>query len=159
MGLFSFFKRAGRKPEAPKAAPVETSAVNQDVINRQKASMLQSILEAHDFDVDQLNISVDDDHVVVNGSTGTQGSREKIILALGNVDGIASVEDNIAIEHVEPESTFYEVQPGDSLSKISKKVYGDAMKYNMIFEANQPMLSDPDKIYVGQTLRIPPVTT
>jgi nucleoid-associated protein YgaU len=34
-------------------------------------------------------------------------------------------------------------------------MYGKASKYHQIFEANRPMLSDPDKIYPGQVLRIP----
>ena len=54
-----------------------------------------------------------------------------------------------------PASTMYEVQPGDSLSKIAKAHYGDPMKYKEIFEANQPMLKDPNVIFPGQTLRIP----
>jgi nucleoid-associated protein YgaU len=45
---------------------------------------------------------------------------------------------------------------GDTLSKISKANYGDPNKYMTIFEANKPMLSDPNKIYPGQVLRIPP---
>ena len=49
----------------------------------------------------------------------------------------------------------YTVQKGDTLSKISKQFYGDANKYTKIFEANRPMLTHPDKIYPGQTLRIP----
>ncbi len=57
---------------------------------------------------------------------------------------------------VQPESKFYQVKPGDSLSKIAKEFYGDANKYGAIFEANKPMLKDPDKIYPGQVLRIPP---
>ena len=57
----------------------------------------------------------------------------------------------------EPESTFYTVVSGDSLSKIAKAHYGDAMKYPMIFEANKPMLKDPNLIYPGQVLRIPPL--
>jgi nucleoid-associated protein YgaU len=50
------------------------------------------------------------------------------------------------------------VVSGDTLSKIAKEYYGDAMKYPVIFEANQPMLTDPNKIYVGQVLRIPPLS-
>jgi nucleoid-associated protein YgaU len=50
----------------------------------------------------------------------------------------------------------YTVQKGDTLSKISKQFYGDANKYMKIFDANKPMLSDPNKIYPGQNLRIPP---
>ena len=52
-------------------------------------------------------------------------------------------------------ATFVTVVKGDTLSAISLRVYGDANKYNKIFEANKPLLSHPDKIYPGQTLRIP----
>ena len=53
-------------------------------------------------------------------------------------------------------SQFYTVKSGDTLSKIAKEFYGEANKYHQIFEANKPMLKDPDKIYPGQMLRIPP---
>ena len=63
--------------------------------------------------------------------------------------------DNIDVEQQAPESTMYTVKSGDSLSKISKDFYGSTGDYMKIFEANKPMLSDPDKIYPGQVLRIP----
>ena len=47
------------------------------------------------------------------------------------------------------------VQPGDSLSAIALKIYGNAMRYPEIFEANRDQLSDPNLIYPGQKLRIP----
>jgi nucleoid-associated protein YgaU len=50
---------------------------------------------------------------------------------------------------------YYEVKSGDTLSAISLEVYGDATKYPQIFEANRPMLKDPDEIYPGQKLVIP----
>ena len=77
------------------------------------------------------------------------------MLALGNVEGIGSVDSQLNILNPEPEAKFYTVESGDSLSKISKEMYGDPMKYQQIFEANQPMLTHPDKIYPGQVLRIP----
>jgi nucleoid-associated protein YgaU len=49
----------------------------------------------------------------------------------------------------------YTVQKGDTLSKISKQYYGDANKYNRIFEANRDQLKDPDQIFPGQVLKIP----
>jgi LysM repeat protein len=49
----------------------------------------------------------------------------------------------------------YKVQPGDSLSKIAKEFYGDATKYQRIFEANRDKLDNPDKIQAGQELVIP----
>jgi nucleoid-associated protein YgaU len=54
-----------------------------------------------------------------------------------------------------PAQRTYTVQPGDSLSKISKQFYGDANKYMKIFEANKDKLSDPDKINAGMDLLIP----
>lgn len=78
---------------------------------------------------------------------------------LGDLDGYmgrpSRVDDRMAVGAPEPEATFYTVVSGDSLSKIAKAQYGDPMKYPVIFEANQPMLKDPDKIYPGQVLRIP----
>lgn len=47
------------------------------------------------------------------------------------------------------------VQSGESLSKIAKHYYGDAMKYNKIFEANRNILNNPDLIHPGQELVIP----
>ena len=78
------------------------------------------------------------------------------MLALGNVIGIARVDDRMETKKKEPESQMYTVVAGDSLSKIAKHFYGNAGKYTVIFEANKPMLKDPDKIYPGQVLRIPP---
>ena len=51
---------------------------------------------------------------------------------------------------------IYEVKPGDSLSKIAKAEYGNANEWNRIFEANKDILKDPNKIYPGQKLKIPP---
>lgn len=96
------------------------------------------------------------DHIHVKGTTQTNAEREKLILTLGNVEGVASVSDDVVVTNPEPESVFHEVKKGDTLSKIAKEVYGDPMKYPVIFEANKPMLEHPDKIYPGQILRIPP---
>jgi len=53
------------------------------------------------------------------------------------------------------ESRYYTVVKGDTLSAIAKTQYGNANAYMKIFDANKPMLSNPDKIYPGQVLRIP----
>lgn len=50
----------------------------------------------------------------------------------------------------------YTVKSGDTLSKISKQFYGDSDEYMRIFYANRDQLNDPDKVQVGQQLRIPP---
>lgn len=148
MGLFSFIKGAGAKLFGKKkeeaAAPVELT--KEDALKAEVARL--------GIPVNNLQIELAD-HVIVRGATMTNAEREKVILTLGNVEGVGSVADEIAVTNPEPESTFHEVKSGDTLSKISKEVYGDAMKYNVIFEANKPMLEHPDKIYPGQILRIP----
>ena len=63
----------------------------------------------------------------------------------------------LKIEIPDLSKTFYTVVSGDNLSKISKATYGDPNKYKVIFEANKPMLSHPDKIYPGQVLFIPQI--
>jgi nucleoid-associated protein YgaU len=94
--------------------------------------------------------------VTVTGVAPDQVSKEKIVLCCGNVHSVAKVNDQLTVaQNGAPASTFYEVKAGDSLSKISKSVYGDANAYMQIFEANKPMLTDPNKIYPGQELRIP----
>ena len=89
------------------------------------------------------------------GRSPTQEVREKVILVLGNTAGVAQVDDRLVVERKEPEAQFYTVKSGDTLSKIAKQYYGNASKYPTIFEANRPMLQNPDKIYPGQVLRIP----
>ena len=51
---------------------------------------------------------------------------------------------------------IYEVVPGDSLSKIAKREYGNASEWTRIYEANRDVLDDPNKIKPGQKLKIPP---
>ncbi len=152
MGLFSFIKGAGKKLFGRKEAAPATSAA--PALELSKTDLLKQEVERLGIPVSNLNVEVSE-MVTVSGNTETNADREKIILAMGNIDCVGCVEDNISVANPEPEATFHVVEAGDSLSMISKKVYGDPMKYNTIFEANRPMLEHPDKIYPGQTLRIP----
>ena len=167
MGLFSFLKNAGtalfggNKKAAPAkpAAPAAPSALDQ-LENAQMAMRLTNHVTSLGLKVANLNITVDDDKATIVGEAATQSEKEKIILAVGNVAGIATVDDQMTVAPApapEPEAVFYTVVKGDSLSKIAKAHYGNAMKYPVIFEANKPMLKDVDLIYPGQVLRIPPI--
>ena len=158
MGLIDFVKSAGerifgKEEDAAPAAPTESPAV----FDARKARALEDTVTKLGFDVENLEISVQGDVAAVKGSVASQEIREKIVLILGNTAGIGGVDDQLTVEAPEPEATYYTVVSGDSLSKIAKAHYGDAMKYPVIFEANKPMLTDPDKIYPGQVLRIPPL--
>ncbi|MBP2302872.1 LysM and BON domain-containing protein [Azospirillum picis] len=165
MGLFDFFRRdAGPKVGGESPTP----------------DALRQHLNQLGISTNGLDIAVDGDTVTVRGAAPSQDQREKIVIALGNVHGIGKVEDQLGVSAANgggeaaapvdggggapanapapenPASQFYTVQSGDTLSKISKHFYHDANKYSAIFEANRPMLKDPDEIYPGQVLRIPP---
>ena len=157
MGLIDFIKGAGEKlfnkeDEAEKAA---AEAASRAATEKRRAKGLENYVSRLGFEVEALDIVVADDLVTVTGTAPSQEIREKLVLALGNTAGTARVDDRIEVEAAEPEAQFYTVVSGDSLSLIAKRYYGNAMKYAVIFEANKPMLSDPDKIYPGQVLRIP----
>jgi len=153
MGLFSFVKEAGAKLFGIGETKADKAAREQV-----KAEALVSQVKTFGLAVEDLRVEVKEDVATVYGTVASQAEREKVILLVGNVSGIASVDDRIEVVKPEPEATFYTVVPGDTLSKIAKQFYGNAMKYPVIFEANQPMLKHPDKIYPGQVLRIPPVS-
>lgn len=162
MGLFSFLKNAGSKlfskdEKASEEKASHDNAAVQEAMNRQRAVLLRGVIDSLKLEVENLDINVNGDEVTVYGQVSSQADKEKVILAVGNTNGIATVDDRLSVVNPEPEATFYEVKSGDSLSKISKAHYGDAMKYMIIFEANKPMLKDPNLIYPGQVLRIPPL--
>ena len=107
-----------------------------------------------------VEIEVDDDGgVSLIGEAVSQEMKEKIILAVGNVEGVGGVNDQATSRAGGRESQFHTVVSGDTLGAISKKYYGTWRLYPEIFEANKPMLTHPDKIYPGQVLRIPDVKT
>jgi len=143
----------GRETAAEKAEAAEKEAFEE----LRKGNTLMQHVFAMGLKIEEMKITYDDGVATIRGTCPSQEEKEKIILSVGNVAGVAQVDDRIVVEAPEPEATFYTVVSGDTLSKIARAQYGDAMKYPVIFEANQPMLTDPDKIYVGQVLRIPPL--
>ncbi|HUG59808.1 MAG TPA: peptidoglycan-binding protein LysM [Candidimonas sp.] len=147
MSIFSFIKDVGEKLFGASEAKAAT------------ADELKKELDKHNLSADGLNISVENDKVTVSGQAKSTEEAEKIILALGNTVGVAAVENQLSVTVVAPEATMYTVVKGDTLWKIAEVNYGKGKgaKYEIIFEANKPMLNHPDKIYPGQVLRIPPL--
>jgi len=161
MGLFSFIKNAGAKvfgigktdAEEAAEATAEKIAAKKEAEATAAASMEETIQDLQ-LQVEELNININGDAATVTGKASNQATKEKVVLVIGNSKGIATVEDNMTVENVEPEAQFHTVSKGDTLGKISKTYYGNVMKYPIIFEANKPMLKSPDLIYPGQVLRI-----
>ena len=177
MGVFDFIKDAGEKIFKPGEAKREsaikdhlgsygTDYSNVDVevdgnvatltgsvgshSAREKAVLIAGNIDGIEKVDDRLTVTASaaapDFSNVVGGVTTTEAS---------TAPGVLSTHGH-ASEGGETASTFYTVQKGDTLSKIAKEHYGNANKYQQIFEANTPMLKHPDKIYPGQVLRIPP---
>lgn len=175
MGLFDFITDAGEKDVN---APTEVAPERLDELREQNITRMVSKL---DIDGEQVAVNVNGDTAVLTGTAPSQEALEKIVLCAGNQHGIGSVDCQLQVDAPavaaapaapepaqagsapaaaaapEVESTFYTVQSGDTLGKIAQEHYGAANKYTVIFEANRPMLEDPDKIYPGQKLRIPPL--
>ena len=166
MGLFSFIKNAGAKvfgigktteEEAAEAkAKANAKAAAEELRTEEAAARnLEETINDLQLQVEDLKVFVDDDMARISGMAFDQATKEKVVLVVGNTAGIATVDDQMTVENPEPEAQFHTVKSGDTLGKIAKHYYGNAMKYPVIFEANKPMLTDPDKIYPGQVLRIP----
>lgn len=157
MGLFSFIKNAGAKIGIGKSVEEEAAEAAEAVKATNEAAAQKMIKTSSDLglEVESMQVVINGDVATVSGLAADQATKEKVILVVGNTQGIAQVDDQMEVEVQEPEAIFHTVVSGDSLSKIAKKVYGNAMKYPVIFEANKPMLTHPDKIYPGQVLRIP----
>lgn len=107
------------------------------------------------------NVHVQDDKLFLRAKAPTEDAKNQVWDAIKHVDQkYADLTCEISIDSSlpppKPKAQTYTVKAGDTLSKISKEYYGDANKYMKIFEANRDQLKDPDKINVGQTLKIPP---
>ncbi len=159
MGLFSFVRDAGRKlfgkkPAVP-AGPTVQEQQQADILHRHKLDLLYNLVNSMKLPVYNLGIEADGETVIVTGEAETKSVAEKVVLALGNVDGVSLVDDRLTVLNHEPEALFYTVVKGDSLSKIAKQFYGNPMRYPEIFEANREVVQNPDLIQPGWVLRIP----
>jgi LysM repeat protein len=124
--------------------------------------------------VSQLGISLQNVHIeggklLIRGKAPNEQSKNRFWDLIKQADpGFSDLTADISVDSSLPQpqagsagegersrQRTYTVQSGDTLSKISKEVYGDATQYNKIFDANRDKLSDPNKIYPGQELVIP----
>ena len=166
MGLMSFIKEAGEKlfgtgeaKAATQAAAAAPTPENIAALSKAAGDAIAGYIQAQNLQVDGLDVAFDapTGAVTVSGTVADQATKEKVLLCCGNVHSVASVNDMLVVNEPQPEAQWHTVVSGDNLSKIAKNFYGDANKYPVIFEANKPMLTHPDKIYPGQMLRIPPL--
>jgi len=155
MGLFDFVASAGDKIFGDDEKKEDVVTVSPERINEIREQKITRMIADAGIQIANLKVTADGELVTLEGNADSQQDSEKATLTAGNQYGISRVDNQIEVASDEPEATFYTVKSGDTLSKIAKEHLGSANKYMAIFEANQPLLSDPNKIYPGQTLRIP----
>ena len=144
MGLFDFAKNVGKKLVGSDDDPAEK---------------IEESIAAANPGVEDLGVTFEDGVVHLSGKAASAEAMEKAVLMAGNVKGVTEVKiDGMDAPEPEPEVEYYTIVSGDSLSKIAKAHYGNAMDYPKIFEANKEVIKDPDLIYPGQKIRIPPKT-
>ena len=146
MSIFSFAKSIG-----------ESVFSSTDEPDAARKAMLMN-LNNHNPGVENLEVAFDGDTATVTGQAKDQACCEKVALMVGNFKGVANVDvSGVSVPPDAPAEKveIYEIKSGDTLSKIAKSYYGDAMQYPKIFEANREVIKDPDKIFVGQKIRIP----
>ena len=143
------------------------------------ADAIRAHLVAADPGVDTLGVGFDEGTVTLTGRAFDQAAKEKAILLAGNIEGVERVDATgiSVIPSVTPEqrerlaattaagaaarptpeapTRVYVVEKGDTLYGIAGKFYGNGMKYPQLFEANREVIQDPDRIYPGQSIRIP----
>ncbi len=142
MGLFDFAKDMGKKLFGKDDDP---------------AAKIQESIEANNPGITDLGVAYNDGNVDLSGKADSAEAVEKAVLLAGNVKGVTDVKiDNMDAPAPAPEVEYYTIASGDSLSKIAKKFYGNAMDYPKLFEANREVIKDADLIYPGQKIRVPP---
>ena len=138
----------------------------------------RDVLGEHGIDASNLKFFYEQDgSVTVSGQVDSQPECDRICETLEGMPNLKTVQNKISIGAPEPvvvpepepvvvteeavstgaeaQGRTYTVQSGDSLWKISEKMYGSGTKYMKIFEANTSLLENPDKIFPGQELVIP----
>ncbi len=146
MGLFDFVKDVGRQV-------FDTDA--------EAADNIKEHLEIRTSGITNLEVDFDDGVATICGDCTSAALREQAILLAGNIKGVEKVvADDLRAPEPKPEepeekAEIYEIVSGDTLGGIAKRYYGNASKYMTIFEANRDIISDPNKIYPGQKIRIP----
>lgn len=158
MGLFD--KMFGQGADAASQQPDAENRFNE--LKQKYQTVLTTADQQH---VQFQNLHVQDNKLFIKGTAPSDDAKNKlwdqIKLVNPNADDITA---DISVDSSRAQGAAvggssggqtYTVKPGDTLSKISKQIYGDSNEYMTIFYANRDTLNDPNKIQVGQQLTIP----
>ncbi|MDH3468574.1 MAG: peptidoglycan-binding protein LysM [Gammaproteobacteria bacterium] len=118
---------------------------------------IESHIKAANPGISGLKAQYKDGTVALSGKAESAEAMEKAVLMAGNVKGVSQVTiDDLESPTPAASVEYYTIVKGDTLSGIAKKFYGNAMAYSKLFDANREVIKDPNLIYPGQKIRIPP---
>ena len=145
MGFLDFVKDAGRQL-------FDTDA--------EAADNIRQFIDIKTSGIKNLDVQFDDGVATICGDCPNEATRNSAIMIAGNVKGVEKVvADGLTFPEPKEEEKekfeVYEIVSGDTLGGIAKRYYGNASQYTRIHEANKELISDPNKIYPGQKIRIP----
>jgi nucleoid-associated protein YgaU len=147
-------QNSNREKMRPRAAAKRSADNAEKRTEARKSVELEKYVR--DLDVYGLDIRFDDGVTYIDGQAANSETKEKVILAIGNCEGVSQVDESITLASDDGNgSEMYVVKSGDTLWAVVSEAYGDGNRYPEIFEANKPMLTDPDLIFPVQVLRIP----
>lgn len=163
MGLFSFIQNAGKKIFGSKEEEEKKNpGVTEEQLHQQQMQAIRQHVMSYGINIKNLDVRYTAlGEITITGEAATLADYEKAALMAGNIMGISKVDNNLTIAQqpataVAPKpSRTHTVEKGDTLWAIAEKTYGNGSKYQLIVEANQPMIKDADEIYPGQVLRLP----
>ncbi len=143
MGLFDFVRNIGERIFGKDEDP---------------ATKIREHIESRNLGLENFRVEFQesDGKVFLQGQAPSAEAKEKAILLAGNVNGVSEVyAEKLTAPEQQIKVEYYTIQSGDTLSKIAKSYFGDAMAYPKIFEANREVIKDANLIYPGQKIRIP----
>jgi nucleoid-associated protein YgaU len=160
MGILSFIKGAGEKLFGAASTPAQATPApaDSDALNKTAGSAILTYIRAQGLDATSRQVTYDGTThtVTVSGEAADQPTKDKILVAAGNVQNVDKVDDRLTVTTPAAAPTqFHTVVAGDNLWKIAEKYCGSGAKNEATFQANTPMLKSPDKIYPDQVLVIP----
>lgn len=162
MAEYIFLADAGEKIKELEPGGTHTAAQSKEkgetdahIQNPAAAARLEEIIREYGFVVSGLELEVEKETVRISGNVKDQETKEKVILVVGNIEGISKVVEDLKANKQAPEAVFHTVERADSLESVAEKVLGDPSKSREILNANAPMLKKSTEIYPGMVLRIP----
>ncbi|MFJ8796072.1 BON domain-containing protein [Streptomyces sp. NPDC102487] len=144
MTKYAFTQEAGHRLDVPLASEPDEAA-----------AQLKTRLEDLELTHDHFRVQVEGSRVIVAGDGAVQEQKERILLALGNVAGVAEVDDRVTVGQEDIPPRFITVREGETLRDVADRAYNSPDAVGRLVAANRPTLKGEDGLHPGLVLRAP----